>query len=65
MFGCSFLELEEFRKISEQFIDITETFAKQVDIEKMRAIGAQNLLKAVSKQRETEQQEVQVIYMII
>lgn len=37
-----------------------EKFAKQVDVEKMRAIGAQNLLKTISKQRETEQQELQV-----
>lgn len=55
-----FTELNEFRKISEHFIGITESFAKQVDIEKMRAIGAQNLLKTTSKQRETEQQELQV-----
>lgn len=54
-------ELNEFRKISEYFIGITESFAKQVDIEKMRAIGAQNLLKTTSKQRETEQQDLQVI----
>lgn len=55
-----FTELNEFRKISEHFIGITESFAKQVDVEKMRAIGAQNLLKTISKQRETEQQELQV-----
>lgn len=53
-------ELETFRKITEQFIDIAENFAKQVDKEKMRAIGAQNLLKTITKLREQEQLEIQV-----
>lgn len=57
------LELEEFRRISEYFIDLTESFARQVDVEKMRAIGAQNLLKTISKQRETEQQELQAEFL--
>lgn len=61
----SFLELEIFSKITEQFAQIAENYAREVDKEKMRAIGAQNLLKTITKQREQEQQEIQVIYNVI
>ncbi|EAT47445.1 AAEL001463-PA [Aedes aegypti] len=51
--------LSEFRRIIEQFTSIVESFATEVDHEKMRAIGIQNLLKTFSKQRESEQQQIQ------
>ncbi|XP_065077197.1 intraflagellar transport protein 20 homolog [Ochlerotatus camptorhynchus] len=52
-------KLTEFRRIIEQFASIVESFATEVDHEKMRAIGIQNLLKTFSKQRESEQQQIQ------
>lgn len=52
--------MDEFHKISNQFVTIAESYASQVDQEKMRTIGAQNLLKTISKQRESEQQLIQV-----
>lgn len=39
--------------------------ANEVEKEKMKAIGAQNVLKSVAKQREAEQQQLQVNYVII
>ncbi|ETN65084.1 hypothetical protein AND_003159 [Anopheles darlingi] len=52
-------ELAEFRRIIDQFANIIETFAVEVDQEKMRAVGVQNMLKTFSKQRESEQQQIQ------
>jgi hypothetical protein len=34
--------------------------AKQAEQAKMRAISSQNLIKTISKQREAEQQQIQV-----
>ncbi|XP_055621469.1 intraflagellar transport protein 20 homolog [Toxorhynchites rutilus septentrionalis] len=52
-------KLNEFRRITEQFTNIIENIAVEVDHEKMRAIGVQNILKTFSKQRESEQQQIQ------
>lgn len=53
-------ELQEFRKIIDEFIEIAETIVNEVEQEKTRAIAAQNLLKSMAKLREAEQQEIQV-----
>lgn len=37
-----------------------DSLAKEVEKEKMKAIGARNLLKSVAKQREAERQQLQV-----
>ena len=42
------------------FLTITDNFAGEVDQQKMRTIGVQNLLKTISKERENEQQQIQV-----
>lgn len=55
-----FSELREFRKIIDEFINIAEAIVGDVEHEKARAIAAQNLLKSMAKQREAEQQDVQV-----
>ncbi|XP_058838356.1 intraflagellar transport protein 20 homolog [Topomyia yanbarensis] len=52
-------KLDEFRQIIEQFVGIVESFSTEVDQEKMRAIGIQNLQKTFSKQKESEQQQIQ------
>lgn len=54
------IELQEFRKIINEFIGIAETIVSDVEQEKNHAIAAQNLLKSMSKQREAEQQDIQV-----
>lgn len=54
------LELQEFRKIIDEFISIAETIVNDVEQEKIQAIAAQNLLKSMAKQRDAEQQDIQV-----
>lgn len=54
-------ELQEFRKIIDEFISIAETIVTEVEQEKSHAIAAQNLLKSMAKQRDAEKQEIQVI----
>ena len=39
---------------------MVDSLAKDVEKEKMRTIGTRNLLKSVAKQREVEQQKLQV-----
>lgn len=58
--NCYSIELQEFRKIIDEFIDIAETIVSDVEQEKSHAIAAQNLLKSMAKQREAEQQDIQV-----
>lgn len=53
-------ELQEFRKIVDQFIGIAETIVADVEQEKSNAIAAQNQLKLMAKQRDAEQQDIQV-----
>jgi hypothetical protein len=54
------VEITEFQKIADGFIVMADTLAKEVEKEKMKAIGARNLLKSVAKQREAEQQQLHV-----
>lgn len=56
-------ELLDFKKIADQFVLIAENYSQQVDAQKMKAIGAQNLLKTIAKQRESEQQQIQSLIM--
>ncbi|EDW74494.1 intraflagellar transport protein 20 homolog [Drosophila tropicalis] len=51
--------LQLFKKLGEDFYKISNTFAKDVEKEKLRAIGTQNQLKTMSKQRQAEQQVYQ------
>jgi intraflagellar transport protein 20 len=39
---------------------MVDSLAKEVEKEKMKAIGARNLLKSVAKHREAERQQLQV-----
>lgn len=43
----------------QEITNLLESFAKQVDQEKMRAINSQNYLNSSSKQKEIEQQQIQ------
>nr|XP_014102891.2 intraflagellar transport protein 20 homolog [Bactrocera oleae] len=52
-------KLQEFKKYAEDFHKIISGFAKDVEKEKLRAIGTQNLLKTISKERQAEQQVYQ------
>jgi intraflagellar transport protein 20 len=54
-------KITEFQKIADGFILMADSLAKDVEKEKMRAIGTRNLLKSVAKQREAEQQKLQAL----
>lgn len=53
-------KLEEFKKLSIEFHKVVSNYGKDVEKEKLRAIGTQNMLKTMAKQRQAEQQLYQV-----
>lgn len=53
-------EIEEFQKIGQKFITIMEGLAKEVESEKIKAIGARNILQGMEKQKENHQQQLHV-----
>lgn len=57
----NFAEITEFEKNSDNFIKILDSLAKEVEKEKMKTIGARNLLRSVAKQREAQKQQMQVL----
>jgi len=54
-------EITEFEKNSDEFIRILDNLAKEVEKEKMKTIGARNLLRSVAKQREAQKQQMEVL----
>lgn len=58
------LEIEEFRRITSDFLSLVEKLATKVEQEKMRAIGAHNVLQTMEKQKETDQQELRVFLVM-
>lgn len=54
------LEIEEFRRITSDFLNLVEKLAAKVEREKMRAIGAHNVLQSMEKEKETNQEQLQV-----
>ncbi|XP_070572775.1 intraflagellar transport protein 20 homolog [Ptychodera flava] len=54
-------KIAEFQKIVGSFIDVVDKVAKEVEKEKMKAIGSRNLLKSIAKQREAQQQQLQAL----
>nr|CAD7579093.1 unnamed protein product [Timema californicum] len=54
-------KITEFQRIADGFIHTVDNLAKEVEKEKIKAIGVRNLLKSVSKQREAEQQQCQAL----
>ncbi|XP_049852933.1 intraflagellar transport protein 20 homolog isoform X2 [Schistocerca gregaria] len=54
-----YFKITEFQKLVDGFISVMENMAKEVEREKMKAIGIRNMLKSVAKQRESEQQQLQ------
>ncbi|XP_053502324.1 intraflagellar transport protein 20 homolog isoform X2 [Ictalurus furcatus] len=54
-------EIVQFQKIVGGLIEMVDELAKEAEREKMKAIGARNLLKSVAKQREAQQQQLQAL----
>ena len=61
MFKYSFAEIGEFQGLVGSFIEMVDGLAKEVEQEKMRAIGARNLLKSIAKERESQKQQLQAL----
>ncbi|XP_047359089.1 intraflagellar transport protein 20 homolog isoform X2 [Vespa velutina] len=57
------LRIVEFQKNCNKFIDLTDNWANEVEKEKMRTIGARNLLRSVEKQRDAQKQQMQALIM--
>ncbi|XP_040194369.1 intraflagellar transport protein 20 homolog isoform X1 [Rana temporaria] len=54
-------KIGDFQKIVGGLIDMVDQLAKETENEKMKAIGARNLLKSISKQREAQQQQLHAL----
>uniref|UniRef100_A0A0A9ZEV1 Intraflagellar transport protein 20 n=1 Tax=Lygus hesperus TaxID=30085 RepID=A0A0A9ZEV1_LYGHE len=55
--------IESFKNIADGFINIVDSLAQEVDKEKMKAIGARNLVKSMAKQREAQEQRLQALLL--
>lgn len=53
-------EIREFHERADHFIQVADTLSEAVEKEKMQAIGARNLIKSMSKQREAKEQQLMV-----
>ncbi|XP_068173492.1 intraflagellar transport protein 20 homolog [Antennarius striatus] len=54
-------KIVQFQKTVGGLIELVDGLAKETEREKMKAIGARNLLKSVAKQREAKQQQLQAL----
>ncbi|XP_029468410.1 intraflagellar transport protein 20 homolog [Rhinatrema bivittatum] len=54
-------KIGQFQKIVGGLIELVDQLAKQAENEKMKAIGARNLLKSIAKQREAQQQQLHAL----
>uniref|UniRef100_A0A0V0GB00 Putative intraflagellar transport 20 n=1 Tax=Triatoma dimidiata TaxID=72491 RepID=A0A0V0GB00_TRIDM len=55
--------LESFKDISNGFIKLIDSLANEVDREKIKAIGARNLVKSMAKQRDAQEQQLQALLL--
>ncbi|CAG0879371.1 unnamed protein product [Cyprideis torosa] len=53
--------ISEFQTITQSLISLVEKLRTEVDTEKTKAIGYRNLLQSVSKERESQQQQLQAL----
>ncbi|KAL5265206.1 hypothetical protein ACHWQZ_G006085 [Mnemiopsis leidyi] len=51
-------KIDDFQTIVGGFIDLMDNLSTEVEREKLKAIGARNLLKSMAKQRESQQQQL-------
>ncbi|XP_053729128.1 intraflagellar transport protein 20 homolog [Synchiropus splendidus] len=54
-------KIGHFQKIVGGLIELVDELAKETETEKLKAIGARNLLKSVAKQRESQQQQLRAL----
>jgi len=53
--------ITSFKTIADGFIKLIDSLAQEVDKEKIKAIGARNLVKSIAKEREAHQQKLQAL----
>lgn len=53
-------EIQDFGKIINTLLEVLKELGDNVEKKKMAAIGSMNLLKSVSKEKESEQAKLQV-----
>ncbi|EFN73517.1 Intraflagellar transport protein 20-like protein [Camponotus japonicus] len=56
-------KITEFEKNSDDFIKILDDLGKEVEKEKMKTIGARNVLRSIEKQREAQKQQMQALIL--
>ncbi|XP_034935556.1 intraflagellar transport protein 20 homolog [Chelonus insularis] len=54
-------KITDFKKNADFFIETLDKLAAEVEKEKMRTIGARNLLSSVEKQRDAQKQKIQAM----
>ncbi|XP_076289736.1 intraflagellar transport 20 [Lasioglossum baleicum] len=52
-------KIVEFQTNSDEFIQIIEQLANEVEKEKMRTIGTRNVLRSMAKERNSQKQQIQ------
>ena len=55
------VEIGEFQSLVGSFIGMVDELAREVEREKMKAIGARNLLKSIARERESQKQQLQAL----
>ncbi|CAG0918902.1 unnamed protein product [Notodromas monacha] len=58
---CFCSEISEFQDITDELVGVMSGLQAQVEQEKMAAIGARNLVKSVTKQKDGHQQKLQAL----
>ena len=57
----SAVEIGEFQSLVGSFISMVDGLAQAVEREKMKAIGARNLLKSIAREREAQKQQLHAL----
>ncbi|XP_076232199.1 intraflagellar transport 20 [Calliopsis andreniformis] len=52
-------KITDFQTNTDEFIQIIDRLANEVEKEKMRTIGTRNLLRSVAKERDAQKQQIQ------
>ncbi|XP_076674820.1 intraflagellar transport 20 [Andrena cerasifolii] len=52
-------KITEFQANADEFIQIIDRLANEVEKEKMKTIGTRNLLRSVAKERDAQKQQIQ------
>ncbi|CAG9760860.1 unnamed protein product [Ceutorhynchus assimilis] len=54
-------KIDEFQKIADKFISTVQNLGEKIEVQKIKAIGARNLLQLMEKQKENNQQQMRAI----